>query len=248
MQHCAQACPPTGKIMHVNRQLNYTVGNMNGTNVRVLSISGGTVQGLQTGENTNSVLVGSTLGAVGDIQLGSGSILTTAGEMGLGNAVGAYAGLTNSGGSITTATYIVVGNTNDLLASFTQNSGSTTLTTDVMTIGAGTGGLGVSNINGGTFTANGTTKGRNPGTIYVGEIGTVTLNFSGTASVNVGLKNVNGLILGKNSTSALGTLNAVGAELPTTRMIYPGASGAGFVKASRAEHSRPTPPRPLPPS
>ncbi len=218
---------PTGGSITTSTGNIITVGNAAGHNA-VLSISGGTVTAADTavGQFGNSLLVGSVLGAAGDIQMGSGT-LTTAEQLTLGNGVGAYAGLTQSGGSITSGTYFVVGFGTDQ-AVFNQTGGTFTITSDVMTIAANAAAVAVANLSGGTFTANG--GGNDAGTIYVGENGTGTLNVSGTASVTLGTANANGLYLGRGQNSGIaasGTVNLLGGTI-STGLVSRGVGSAFF--------------------
>ena len=192
-----------------------SVGNVAGVNA-VLNIAGGTVNANNTaGQFTSGLVLANIAGGVGDVQVGPGGNLSTAEQLGLGNSLGGYAGLTNNGGTVTAGSFVVVGFSGDT-AVWNQNSGSLNVTSNLITVAAGNSlSTGVLNLNGGSITSTATTGSpyNTTGGIYVGEFGTGTLNvISGTAAFSGRALNV-GVNAGAN-----GTVNLNGGSITTTQV------------------------------
>jgi fibronectin-binding autotransporter adhesin len=216
---------PTGGTIATTANV-VTVGNSAGHNA-VLSITG-TVNANDTavGQNGGSVLIGNAMGAVGDIQVGIGGVLTAGEQINIGNGAGGYAALSNNGGTITSGTYLVVGFGNDK-AVYNQTAGTYTVTGDTVTISANPGAVGLMNVSGGTFNSTAAIGGnQNAGAIFVGEVGQGTLNVSGTAAINLSTTNAGGLSLGTSNTAASGTVNLLGGTLAVPLVTR--GTGSGF--------------------
>ena len=202
-----------------------TVGD-NNVSQALLSVEGGTINA--TKNTSPSIAVGSVAGAVGAINMTSGTINTTS-EFHLGRGAGGYGAFTMSGGAVTSGNWFVVGFNNDR-AVFNQSGGSLALAANRMTIGAGgAGSIGVVNQSGGTFTS---AAGANTG-IYVGENGTGTYTLSGTGAITL---NTNGAVasgtlqFAGNASSLAGNFNLNGGTV-TAFGVTKGASTAGAVYA-----------------
>jgi autotransporter-associated beta strand protein len=208
---------PTGVI---------TVGDVADSNA-VLNIDGGTVQANNTavGQFGSSLVVGTVSGSAGDVQMsGSGSVLSTSEQLGLGTGAGGYAAFSMSGGTAQIGSFLVVGFNNDRSV-VNMSGGALSIGRNLMTIGAGgSASIGVVTLSGGTFTSTATT-GYAPtiGGTFVGEYGTGILNVSGSALLTLSGW---GLRIGQDA-GANGTVNLLGGTINTSA-VSQGAGSALF--------------------
>jgi autotransporter-associated beta strand protein len=208
---------PTGVI---------TVGDVYGSNA-VMNIDGGTVQANNTavGQFGSSLVVGTVSGSAGDVRMsGSGSVLTTSEQLGLGAGAGGYAAFSMSGGTADIGSFLVVGYNGDLSV-VNMSGGALSIGNNLMTIAAGgTASIAVVTLSGGTFTST-ATSGYAPtiGGTFVGEFGTGTLNVSGSALLTLSGW---GLRMGHNA-GASGTVNLLGGTINTVS-VSQGSGSALF--------------------
>ena len=203
----------------------------------ILNIAGGNLQANSNpGQFTSSLTIGSSAGAVGDLQLGAGGTLSVLQQFAIGTGAGGYAAFEMSGGTATIGSFMVVGFSGDRSV-FSMTNGSLTLNNNLITIAAGgASSIGVANISGGTVSSAATTGyGPTIGGMFVGEFGSGTLNVSGTAALSLsGLA----LRLGQNG-GANGVVNLNGGTITTTAVSQGGGNGTlnfngGTLQASAA--------------
>lgn len=206
----------TGAI-NVNSDANdgqITVGNTAGLNA-VLNISGGTVNATRNsgaGGATPAIALGTVSGSSGFIKMSSGTLTTaanvSAAELHLGQNTGGYGAFSLSGGTVNLGTYFAIGANGGGNGIFNMTGGTLSENFFTMTIANGVAtSVGVMNLAGGTLASvNG---------IFVGEVGTGTLNVSGTADVS--LTGNNGLLIGNNAT-AIGMVNLLGGALTANKV------------------------------
>jgi fibronectin-binding autotransporter adhesin len=186
----------------------------------VLNVAGGLFQ-----DNNNpaqvyntSLTIGNTAGAAGDMIV-SGGTVTIPKQLTVGPVT--YGAFNQSGGTTTIGGYIAVGGT----ASggvFNQSGGTVNVTNAPVTIGyiANTS-LAAMNLSG---TAVFNMTGPAGSQIQPGEVGSGTLNVSGSAALTIAN---DGVVLGKNNAAGLGTLNLLGGVV-TARSVSKGV-GTGWL-------------------
>jgi autotransporter-associated beta strand protein len=202
----------------------------------VLSLAAGTLNAnYNGGQFASSLIVAGATGAAGDVKINGGTFSVNQ-QLGLGAGSGGSAALELNGGTASIGSFLVVGfNNDDGLVN--QTLGTLTINNNLMTIAAGgSGALGLVNLGGGTFNSLATTGyGPTIGGVFVGELGTATLNVSGAATMNLSGW---GLRLAHNG-GATGIVNLLGGTLSTTSVSQGGGYGqlnfnGGTLKARAA--------------
>ncbi len=201
-----------------------TVGNAAGGNP-ILTVSGTLNANLTT---RPSLIVGSTSGATGALNVTTGGSLTTVHELWLGTdsganpSGGATVTMNVSGGSVSAGNWFVVGwggGSAGNTATLTQTGGSIAVTNNRMTIANGSSNsIGDYYMSGGTFS----------GTVYVAEFGTGSLNVSGSALFDTAAGGVAlpAVYIGYQGGS-FGTVNLNGGTI-ATRWVGGGTGSSTF--------------------
>jgi autotransporter-associated beta strand protein len=199
----------------ISNSLYSIVANTSGN--AMLNIAGGTFLAAYNPANiyNSSLDVGTAAGAVGEIQMSSGSLFV-AKQLGIGT--GNYGVYNQSGGSTTIGGFIALGATANG-AVFTQSGGTLAMTNAPVTIGySSTASRAVMNLTGNAvFTIQGAGNG-----LWPGEVGTGVLNLSGNALLVI---TNDGIELGRGNAAGNGTANLLGG-VAMVNSVYQG-NGSG---------------------
>ena len=210
-----------------------TLGSVAGN--AILNIAGGNLQAnFNGGQPYNSSLnVSANAGAIGDVQMSSGTLAVNR-QLAVGPT--GFGGYGQSGGVTTVGGFLALGGTAKG-GVFNQSGGTFTLTGGAsVTIGYNaTTTFGVMNLSGtAVFNVTGAGNG-----VWAAEVGTGTLNMFGSAALNIANS---GLILGKANAAANGTVNLLGGTT-TANFVSKGTGigtlnfNGGTLKANMATNS-----------